>query len=198
MTTTMVCPVCAAHHGGAIHPDCPACLGGGTLTVDGSHLGEPDPHTAARSVQMYYARMVDHPANHTTLHSITDSLLASGLIQRPLTVVPPPVEELRTATATSRPCELYAHTDSPIVVRTQGHHRFPLYLQRRLYNGAAPNNDLLWVCGLCHDSIHDLLSYRLGEARQPDPMPGRNVRRVVNETLAWYEAALTLKLSKGD
>lgn len=193
--TTMVCPVCAARYGGAINPHCPACLGGGTLTVDGSHLGEPDPYTAARSVQMYFARMVDHPANDTALHTTTDALLASGLIRRPLTAVPSPPEEIRTATATFRPCELYAHTDSPIVVRTQGHHRRPLYLQRRLYNGATPNDDLLWVCGLCHDSIHELLSYRLGEARKPDPMPGRHVRQAVNETLAWYQAAQTLGLS---
>lgn len=39
----------------------------------------------------------------------------------------------RTAQAAERPCQLYAHTASPVPTRTQGHHRHPVYLQNRIY-----------------------------------------------------------------
>lgn len=96
--------------------------------------------------------------------------------------------ELRTAQANDRPCELYAHSRTPRPSRTQGHHRHPVYLQNRVY-GRIRDPELLFVCGLCHDSIHDVLSWMLGEARKPSPMPGRNAVREAERTFAWYQDA---------
>jgi hypothetical protein len=88
----------------------------------------------------------------------------------------PPVTP-RTAHASQRPCELYAHSGSPRPTRTQGHHRHPVYLQNRVY-GQIRDPELLWVCGLCHDSIHAYLDWLLGDASKPDPMPaGGSSRR---------------------
>jgi hypothetical protein len=28
---------------------------------------------------------------------------------------------------------------------------------------------MLWVCGLCHDGIHEWIGYLLGESRKPNP-----------------------------
>lgn len=98
------------------------------------------------------------------------------------------VPPVRTATAALRPCELYAHTAAPKPIRTQYHHRHPVYLQNRVYGeirDAGPE-DMLWVCGLCHDSIHEALGWMLGETRQPDPMPGYNVLREARRTADWY------------
>jgi hypothetical protein len=98
------------------------------------------------------------------------------------------VTEPRTARATDQPCELYAHTRSPVPARTQGHHRHPVYLQNRVY-GQIRDPELLWLCGLCHDSIHEVIGWLLGESREPHPMPGRNVIDEAERTVAWYRAA---------
>lgn len=95
------------------------------------------------------------------------------------------VPEPLTAQASERPCELYAHSAAPIPSRTQGHHRHPVYLQNRVYGGIR-DPELLWVCGLCHDSIHDVVSWLLGEARKPDPMPGRKAQAEARRTVDWY------------
>ena len=96
--------------------------------------------------------------------------------------------ELRTATASDRPCELYAHTAAPIPTRTQGHHRHPVYLQNRIY-GRIADPELMWLCGLCHDSVHDWVSWLLGEARQPVPEPGRRAKAEAQRTVDWYREA---------
>ena len=98
------------------------------------------------------------------------------------------MSEPRTAQAANKPCELYAHTSSPIPSRTQGHHRHPVYLQNRAYGGIR-DPELLWLCGLCHDSVHDVISWLLGEARQPIPMPGLYAIREARRTVAWYRTA---------
>ena len=97
--------------------------------------------------------------------------------------------ELRTARADDRPCELYAHTESPIPARTQGHHRHPVYLQNQVY-GQIRDPELLWVCGLCHDNIHEVVGWMLGESRMPNPMPGRKAVAEARRTVEWYRAAL--------
>jgi hypothetical protein len=96
--------------------------------------------------------------------------------------------EIRTARAAEKPCQLYAHTTSPIPSRTQGHHRHPVYLQNRLY-GSIRDPEMLWLCGLCHDSVHDMISWLLGEGRQPNPMPGYNAIREARRTVDWFRAA---------
>lgn len=103
------------------------------------------------------------------------------------------IPEVRTATAVKHPCELYAHSGSPKPSRTQYHHRHPVYLQNRVYGEIrdASDNDMMWVCGLCHDSIHDIVSWLLGEARIPDPMPGYNAVREARRTVEWYRSFTT-------
>lgn len=93
--------------------------------------------------------------------------------------------ELRTATAASRPCQLYAHSHPPRPTRTQGHHRHPVYLQNRLY-GQIVLPELMWLCGLCHDSVHDVIGWLLGESRKPDPMPGHKAVAEARRTVSWY------------
>ncbi len=95
-------------------------------------------------------------------------------------IVPPP----KTATATAKPCQLYTY-HVPRVVRTQGHHRHPVYLQNRVY-GQIRDPELLWVRGNCHDAIHEYLGWLLGETRQPDPMPGLYVLREAERSMDWY------------
>ncbi len=99
---------------------------------------------------------------------------------------------LRTAQAAEEPCQLYAHSGSPKPSRTQGHHRHPVYLQNRVY-GRIRDPELLYVCGLCHDSIHDIVSWLLGEGRQPNPMPGMNVIREAKRTVEWYRRQVQLR-----
>lgn len=93
-----------------------------------------------------------------------------------------------TATAASHPCQLYAHHAAPRPTRTQGHHRFPEYLQRRVW-GETRDGRLLWLCGLCHDSVHDWISWTLGDARKPDPEPGTAVRREAQHAVALFRLA---------
>lgn len=96
-----------------------------------------------------------------------------------------------TATASSRPCELYRY-HAPAPVRTQGHHRHPVYLQNRLF-GRIVDNELLWVCGTCHDSVHEWVAYLLGEARRPSPEPGRLAKAEAERTVDWYRAQLAAR-----
>lgn len=90
----------------------------------------------------------------------------------------------QTATAATQPCQLYTY-HAPAVVRTQGHHRHPVYLQNRIY-GQIRDPELLWLCGSCHDAVHEWISWLLGEARQPNPEPGRYAKAEAERTVAWY------------
>lgn len=94
------------------------------------------------------------------------------------------------ALAAERPCQLYAHTASPIPTRTQGHHRRPQYLQRRVHDGQVLDQELMYLCGLCHDSVHDWISWLLGEARVPRPEPGWKAKAEARATVDWYLAAM--------
>jgi hypothetical protein len=102
------------------------------------------------------------------------------------------VAEVRTAVAALNPCQLYAHTAAPVPARTQHHHRYPQYLQERIWGEVRleGRNDMLWLCGLCHDNIHEVLGWMLGESRKPNPMPGRNAVNEAKRTVEWYESAL--------
>jgi hypothetical protein len=99
-----------------------------------------------------------------------------------MTAIAPP----RTATAASRPCELVGY-HAPAVVRTQGHHRRPQYLQVRLW-GEVRDETLLWLCGSCHDAVHEWIGFLLGESRRPAPEPGRLAKAEAQRTVDWYRA----------
>lgn len=103
----------------------------------------------------------------------------------------PPIGAPLSAPAAEKPCQLHRY-HRPRVVRTQGHHRHPVYLQNRVY-GRIRDPELLWVCGTCHDSIHEWLSWLLGEARKPNPEPGTRAKDEATASALWYsEARLTI------
>lgn len=102
----------------------------------------------------------------------------------------------RTAPAAEKPCQLYAHGTAPRPTRTQGHHRHPEYLQKRVY-GRTRDTELLYLCGLCHDNCHEAISWLLGEGRKPDPMPGQKTLREAHRTVAWYQAEVARAAAKG-
>jgi hypothetical protein len=96
-----------------------------------------------------------------------------------------------TATAQSHPCQLYTY-HQPRPIRTQFHHSKPVYLQNRLYDKIVYGPDF-WVCGTCHDSLHETIDWMLTEGRVPNPMPGTNVLKKAKETVDWYHAELAKK-----
>lgn len=106
------------------------------------------------------------------------------------------VPEPRTATATEKPCELHQY-HAPQPSRTQGHHRHPVFLQNRVY-GHIQDPELLWVCGTCHDNIHEWLGFLLGESRQPDPTPGKMARAEARISFEWYQQAQAEADAGGD
>lgn len=92
-----------------------------------------------------------------------------------------------TAQAAEKPCEMYRY-HRPRPTRTQGHHRHPVYLQNRVY-GKIQDSELLWVCGSCHDSIHDWLYWLMGERRKPHPDPGWRIKAEAERSYDWFLAA---------
>lgn len=91
-----------------------------------------------------------------------------------------------SATAAARPCELYEH-HAPRVVQTEGHHRAPMYLQRRLW-GEVRDHTLMWLCGNCHAAVHEWVGWLLGESRRPNPEPGWKAKAEARRTADWYLA----------
>jgi hypothetical protein len=100
------------------------------------------------------------------------------------------VTRLRTARAVDHPCELYAHTAAPIPSRTQRHHRFPEYLQRAVWGEERDDEDVMWLCGTCHDNVHEAIGWLLGETRQPNPMPGYKTLVEARYSIGRYRTAL--------
>lgn len=92
-----------------------------------------------------------------------------------------------TATAASRPCELYEY-HAPKVVQTEGHHSKPVYLQRRLW-GEVRDDTVTYLCGNCHSAVHEVVGWMLGESRKPDPMPGWKTVSEAARTVEWYRTA---------
>lgn len=88
----------------------------------------------------------------------------------------------------SHPCQLYK-SHHPIVARTQRHHRYPQFLQERLWGkGVVRLKELLIVCGTDHDSIHAWINWLLGEERKPSPEPGTLAKREAQRAFDWYKA----------
>ncbi len=82
------------------------------------------------------------------------------------------------------PCQIRRmHVPEPI--RTQSHHRFPEYLQRRLW-GEVRLDERLALCGTDHDSLHTWIAVMLGEQRAPQRDPGTLVRAEATRVVAWY------------
>lgn len=104
-----------------------------------------------------------------------------------LPVHPRGLEAPRSASAAERPCELYLDHGSARPVVTQGHHVLPLYLQWRKW-GEYRSEELLWLCGGCHDSVHAWIYHLMGERYQPPKPPARAVRRA-ELTVAWFREA---------
>lgn len=100
--------------------------------------------------------------------------------------------EIRTAPAASQPCSLYAHTAAPVPIRTQYHHSKPVALQNRVYGQIRYPADT-WLCGLCHDAVHETIDWLLGEGRKPNPMPGRKTLAEAQRTVQWYRQAMEEK-----
>ncbi len=92
--------------------------------------------------------------------------------------------EIRIAQASEKPCQFHRY-HFPRVIRTQGHHLYPVYLQNRRY-GRIKYPDLLWICGTCHDSIHAWLDWLLEEAQKPDPEPGSRIKKEAQKVFDWY------------
>lgn len=101
----------------------------------------------------------------------------------------------RLADAADAPCQVrLTHTPTPI--RTQSHHRFPSYLQRRLW-GEVRLEERLNTCGTDHDSIHSWISWLLGEHYQPTLDPGRFVRAEAQMVVDWYRSEQAALGSRG-
>jgi hypothetical protein len=98
------------------------------------------------------------------------------------------VPEPRTARAADHPCQLYG-SHWPMVLLTQYHHSRPVYLQNRLYGRILYPADY-WVCGTCHDSLHEVIRWKLDQGRTPNPMPGPRTNIMVKamETVEWFNA----------
>jgi hypothetical protein len=82
-------------------------------------------------------------------------------------------------------------------IRTQFHHSRPVYLQNRLYGRIVYPADF-WVCGLCHDAIHEILDWLLKEGRRPSPMPAINTKmyQAALSTYNWYMSEI-VRLGRG-
>lgn len=90
-----------------------------------------------------------------------------------------------TASATDKPCELYLDHGSARPVITQGHHIKPVYLQNRKY-GKIVSNELMYLCGNCHDSIHAWLYWIMGERKMPTaPVPIR-AKNKAQQAYDWF------------
>lgn len=76
---------------------------------------------------------------------------------------------------------------NPTPIRTQSHHRYPEYLQKRLW-GSTRLDERISLCGTDHDSIHTWLSYLLGEQRQPKLNPGTLVTAEARRVFDWFRA----------
>lgn len=63
-----------------------------------------------------------------------------------------------------------------------------MYLQNREY-GEIRDPQLIWLCGLCHDSRHDWIGFLLGETREPSPHPGIKHKAEAQRTVDWYRSS---------
>lgn len=94
------------------------------------------------------------------------------------------------ASSLLHPCELYLDHGSARPAFTQSHHRFPQYLQMRLW-GEVRLEDRLWLCGTCHDNLHGWLYIVMGEWSPfvlAEAVPLR-ARQQAAHVVSWFETA---------
>ncbi len=94
----------------------------------------------------------------------------------------------REAPAANRPCEMRRY-HYPRVVRSVGHHRWPQYLQRRVWDEIRDGTPLIDLCDNDHAAVHEWLSWLLGEARRPNPEPDRRCKGEAQQAFDWFIAA---------
>lgn len=126
-----------------------------------------------------------------------ENIATGSLETNPLNLINPTslISEPVGSTAAIHPCELYGyHVPKPS--RTQGHHRHPQALQLKAY-GEIRDNQLLWVCGTCHDNIHEWLDFLLGDAREPNPHPGKKARDEAQASYNWYKSVEVVPPANG-
>lgn len=99
-------------------------------------------------------------------------------------------EITRSMSAAEQPCAMYLDHGSATPSITQGHHRHPQYLQKRVYGGVVKDLELLWLCGGCHDSVHAWLYWLVGERAEPAAMPPPRAKKEAETANEWYVAAL--------
>jgi hypothetical protein len=76
----------------------------------------------------------------------------------------------------------------PRAIRTQGHHKYPIYLQEELWGeGNLRHKEIIWLCGTCHDNLHAWLDHLLNRAYMP-PKPGRMIRQEAEFVANWYDS----------
>jgi len=92
----------------------------------------------------------------------------------------------RQLDAVDQPCQL-RKTHTPMPIRTQSHHRWPEYLQRRLW-GSTRLDERIALCGTDHDSLHAWIAFLLGEQRKPKKNPGLLVTAEAARVVAWFQA----------
>ncbi len=102
----------------------------------------------------------------------------------------------RELDAADQPCAI-RRSHNPVPVRTQSHHRFPEYLQRRLW-GVVKLEDRWPLCGTDHDSVHTWISVLLGEQAQPTLDPGLLVKAEAVSIVTWYNGELAKIRAYGD
>lgn len=91
--------------------------------------------------------------------------------------------------AAERPCEM-RKSHNPTPIRTQSHHRFPVYLQKRLW-GSVRHDDRIALCGTDHDSLHTWIAVLLGEQARPTLSPGWLVEREAQFVIEWFRREQT-------
>ena len=102
------------------------------------------------------------------------------ITELPHLVVPP-----RKAFFEEHPCQLVSY-HAPTPIMTEFHHSKPVYLQNRLYGKIIYGADF-WVCSNCHDSIHAIIYWLMGERCKP-PYIGRAALAKAQRTIEWYES----------
>lgn len=86
-------------------------------------------------------------------------------------------------------CELYLDHGSARPVFVQGHHLKPEYLQKRLW-GEVRHNELIWLCGSCHDTVHGWIYMTMGDWKQTvsrSQVPPRALV-VAENAVKWYQS----------
>lgn len=98
-----------------------------------------------------------------------------------------PPEVSSRALQKDHPCELHI-SHSPITVINEGHHRFPQFLQRRVY-GKVIDNRLIYICATSHNTVHDAIYSWEDDGHIPKWIVGKT-KDLIEEGIELYLNAL--------